>query len=82
MIDATVAAMTSGLFWGAVGGVSRLIELYSVAFSGAETGGSPLVLLTGGAAPSVAKLLPGETRYEPNLVPAGIALAAAQGTSR
>jgi type III pantothenate kinase len=75
--DATLPAMTSGLFWGAVGGVSRLIELFS-----AEVGGSPQVLLTGGAAPSVAKLLPGESRYEPNLVPAGIALAAARASPR
>jgi type III pantothenate kinase len=75
--NATVPAMTSGLFWGAVGGVSRLIELF-----GTEVGGAPLVLLTGGAAPSVARLLPGEIRYEPNLVPAGIALAAARAAPR
>jgi type III pantothenate kinase len=75
--DATVPAMTSGLFWGAVGGVSRLIELFRE-----QVGGSPQVLLTGGAAPSVAKLLPGESRYEANLVPAGIALAAARAQGR
>lgn len=70
--DATVAAMTSGLFWGAVGGVKQLIELFTQ-----QACGEPDVFLTGGAAPSVAKLLPGEARYEPNLVTAGIALAAA-----
>lgn len=70
--DATLAAMTSGLYWGAVGGIKQLIELYT-----AQIGGDPLILLTGGAAPSVAKLLPGHARYEPHLVPAGIALAAA-----
>jgi len=75
--DATVPAMTSGLFWGAVGGVSRLIELFR-----REVGGSPLVLLTGGAAPSVAGLLPGETRYEADLVPAGISLACARAAPR
>ncbi len=70
--DATLAAMTSGLYWGAVGGIKQLIELYA-----AQVGGDPLILLTGGAAPSVAKLLPGHARYEPHLVLAGIALAAA-----
>jgi type III pantothenate kinase len=69
---ATLAAMTSGLFWGAVGGVKQLIELF-----GREAGCEPEVFLTGGAAPSVASLLPGGARYEANLVPAGIALAAA-----
>lgn len=74
--DATVPAMTSGLFWGAVGGVKQLIELFSQ-----QAGGEPDVFLTGGAAPSVAKLLPGNARYEPNLVTAGIALAAAGSSS-
>ncbi len=70
--DATVAAMTSGLYWGAVGGVRYLIELFAQ-----QSGGEADVFLTGGAAPSVAKLLPGNARYEPNLVTTGIALAAA-----
>ncbi len=74
--EATIAAMTSGLFWGAVGGVRQLIELFSQ-----QAGGTPDVFLTGGAAPSVAKLLPGEARYEPNLVTAGIALAAAAAST-
>jgi type III pantothenate kinase len=74
---ATVAAMTSGLFWGAVGGVRQLIELM-----GREGGGDPEVFLTGGAAPSVASLLPGSARFEANLVPAGIALAAAAASVR
>lgn len=69
---ATVPAMTSGLFWGAVGGVKELI-----ARMGAQAGGEPDVFLTGGAAPSVAKLMPSTARYEANLVTAGIALAAA-----
>jgi type III pantothenate kinase len=69
---ATVPAMTSGLYWGAVGGVKQLIDLF-----GREAGGEPEVFLTGGAAPSVAKLLPGEARFEPNFVPCGIAVAAA-----
>lgn len=70
--ESTLPAMTSGLFWGAVGGIRQLIELFT-----AQVGGRPLVLLTGGAAPSVAKLLPGDVRYEPQLVLSGIALAAA-----
>lgn len=69
---ATVPAMTSGLFWGAVGGVKELIEQMA-----RSAGGEPDVFLTGGAAPSVAKLLPGHARYEASLVPAGIAIAAA-----
>jgi type III pantothenate kinase len=73
----TVAAMTSGLFWGAVGGVRQLVELM-----GREAGGEPEVFLTGGAAPSVASLLPNGTRFEANLVPAGIALAAAAAGAR
>jgi len=74
---ATLAAMTSGLFWGAVGGVKQLIELFS-----RQTASEPQVFLTGGAAPSVAALLGGHARFEANLVPAGITLAAAATTGR
>lgn len=74
---ATVSAMTSGLYWGAVGGVKELIAQMARA-----AGGEPEVFLTGGAAPSVAKLLPGHARYEANLVPAGIAIAAASAKPR
>lgn len=70
--DATQAAMTSGLFWGAVGGIRQLIELYS-----RHVGGEPLVLLTGGAAPSVARLLGTTAHYDAHLVLSGIALAVA-----
>lgn len=71
--EATVAAMTSGLYWGAVGGVKELIERY-----GREAGGAPQVYLTGGAAQSVAKLLPGDAQLIPDLVLSAIAIAAAQ----
>jgi type III pantothenate kinase len=71
----TIPAMTSGLYWGAVGGVKELIERL-----GRHAGGEPDVFLTGGAAPSVASLLP-NARYEPNLVTAGIAIAAATSTA-
>lgn len=64
----TIAAMKSGLFWGAVGGVRELLTRLPV--------DDPLVFLTGGAAPLVAPLLHAEARYEPHLVLAGIALAA------
>ena len=66
----TVEAMTSGIYWGAVGGVRQLIELLARAHDA-----EPLVFLTGGAAPAVAPLLARDARYEPFLVLAGIALA-------
>jgi type III pantothenate kinase len=67
---ATVEAMTSGLFWGAVGGVKQLIELFAPPPTRAQ------VFLTGGAAASVAPLLSAEAQHEPLLVMAGIALSA------
>ena len=67
----TVEAMKSGIYWGAVGGVRHLIGLLSAGVSPA-----PRVFLTGGAAPSVAKLISTEAVYVPNLVLSGIALAA------
>ncbi len=67
----TVEAMTCGLFWGAVGGVSRLVEL-----AAKHLGADPEVFLTGGAAPRVAPLVAAETRYEPHLILAAIALVA------
>jgi type III pantothenate kinase len=67
----TVAAMRSGLFWGAVGAIRQLIAELS--------GGRPDqcdVFLTGGAGPAVAALLGPSARYVPHLTLAGIALAA------
>ena len=69
----TVEAMTSGLYWGAVGGVKQLIEML-----GESVAGEPAIFLTGGAAPAVAGLLSRAARYEPHLTLAGIALAAAR----
>jgi len=67
----TVAAMRSGLFWGAVGSIRQLVaEL---------TGGRPDrtdVFLTGGAGPAVAELLGPSARHVPHLTLSGIALAA------
>ncbi len=69
----TEAAIHAGLFWGAVGAVRELIDRQSDRLTE-----SPQIYLTGGAAPSVARLLgsPDRTvRYVPNLVLSGIALA-------
>lgn len=65
----TTAAMRSGLFWGAIGGVRHLIELLSA--------DPAAVYLTGGAAASVATLIAPSAQYAGHLTLAGIALAAA-----
>lgn len=71
----TVAAMRSGLFWGAIGGVRELISRYQL-----HAGGQAHVVLTGGAAPSVAPLLSHTASHVPHLILAGIALSARQPT--
>jgi len=68
---ATVPAMKSGLFWGAIGAVGELIRRL-----GAEVQGQLEVFLTGGASPVVAELLGDKARCVPNLTLSGIALAA------
>lgn len=70
----TVAAMESGLFWGAVGAVRQLTEELCNATGGNQTH-QPQVFLTGGAGASVAELLGPDARYVPNLTLAGIALS-------
>ncbi len=65
---ATVAAMRSGLFWGAVGAVRQLVEQLT-GHKDAE------VFLTGGAGPVVAQLMGSAARFVPHLTMAGIALA-------
>jgi type III pantothenate kinase len=67
----TVAAMRSGIYWGAIGGVRHLIELLAAGLSVA-----PQVFLTGGAAPAVANLVAPRAIYSPHLVLSGVALAA------
>lgn len=67
----TQEAIASGLFWGAVGAMRTLVEGLA-----SEIEGDPLVLLTGGAAEQIARLLPGEVRYVPHLVLTGLALSA------
>jgi type III pantothenate kinase len=65
---ATVTAMRSGLFWGAVGAVRQLVEQLA-GTSDAE------VFLTGGAGTAVARLMGTSAHYVPHLTLAGIALA-------
>jgi type III pantothenate kinase len=67
----TVAAMKAGIYWGAIGGVRHLIELFAAGLPCA-----PQVFLTGGAAPAVARLIAPSAIYAPHLVLSGIALAA------
>jgi len=66
---ATVPAMRSGLFWGAIGAIRELVH---------ELAGDsdPHVFLTGGAGVAVAELLAPAACYVPNLTLAGICIAA------
>ena len=68
---ATVPAMRSGLFWGAIGAVRQLIDRLS-----SQVTGQPEVYLTGGAGPTVASLLGPCARHVPHLTLTGIALTA------
>ncbi|MBN2476287.1 MAG: type III pantothenate kinase [Pirellulales bacterium] len=72
---ATVPAMRSGLFWGAVGAIRQLIEQLS-------GGGNPQVFLTGGAGPTVAEMLGSSARYVPHLTLAGIAVSGGRRPGR
>ncbi len=69
----TVAAIESGLFWGAVGAVCELIDRLSVGLAQ-----PPEVLVTGGGARRLAEQVAarcgGPVRHVPHLVLAGIAL--------
>lgn len=67
----TLDAMRSGLYWGAIGAARELIDQF-----GRVQGQTPQVLLTGGAAASVAGLIASSAVYVPHLVLAGIALSA------
>jgi type III pantothenate kinase len=69
---ATVPAIRSGLFWGAVGAIRELVARLS-----RELGGDPHVFLTGGGSPAVSQLLGENARYVPHLTLAGIAISAA-----
>lgn len=73
----TVAAMRSGLFWGALGAIRQVIS----ELTGAKADQTD-VFLTGGAGPAVAKLLGPSARHVPHLTLAGIALAARHHSAR
>ncbi len=75
---ATVAAMRSGLFWGAVGAVRQLVEQLTGGHHVPMVGDAE-IFLTGGAGPVVAQLMGTAARYVPHLTLAGIALAAVMG---
>ncbi len=72
----TEPAILAGIFWGAVGAIRELIDRQRDSLTEA-----PQVFLTGGAAPSIAKLIGGPdytVRYVEHLTLAGIVLALKQ----
>jgi type III pantothenate kinase len=73
----TVAAMRSGLFWGAVGAVRQLVEQLAGDAGRRGTAGEVEVevFVTGGAGPVVAQLMGKKSQYVRHLTLAGIALA-------
>jgi type III pantothenate kinase len=72
----THAAITSGLYWGHVGAVKELLHRLTQ-----DVSTSPLVLLTGGAAPLLSPHLPGSVQSEPHLALQGLALVVAHQLS-
>ncbi|HTQ40153.1 MAG TPA: type III pantothenate kinase [Pirellulales bacterium] len=73
----TLAAIHSGLFWGAVGAIRELIGRLSESLPAPSSGKASAlqIFLTGGAAPSVAQQLDPAARFVEHLVLAGIVLA-------
>ncbi|HZZ27489.1 MAG TPA: type III pantothenate kinase [Pirellulales bacterium] len=69
----TLAAIHSGLFWGAVGAIRELITQLSQQVP--RPAKPPQIFLTGGAAPSVAEQIDPAAEYVEHLALAGIALA-------
>jgi type III pantothenate kinase len=72
---ATLEALSAGLYWGAIGAVRELVARLA-----ALTPIAPLVLLTGGAAPSVAGPLADVAELSPHLTLTGVALSVAEST--
>jgi type III pantothenate kinase len=70
----TLAAIQSGLYWGAVGAIRELAARLAATLGPQSQ--RPELFLTGGAAPSVAMQLDPAARHIDHLVLAGIALAA------
>jgi type III pantothenate kinase len=66
----TENAIRSGLFWGAVGAVRELVARIAEPLAH-----QPQVFVTGGDITRLAPLVGGDTRFVPNMVLAGIALA-------
>ncbi|MBN1394732.1 MAG: type III pantothenate kinase [Pirellulales bacterium] len=83
----TESAIQSGLYWGAVGAIDRLVEQFNKAASGGSTAAStqggqrPQIFLTGGAGAAAADLLGYDACYIPNLTLTGIALSFRQSAS-
>lgn len=69
--NSTVAAIRSGIFWGATGAIRELVTRI-----GESLGGQPQVFVTGGDAEMLTHFMPGEAVFVPELVLAGIAWAA------
>jgi len=69
----TQAAISSGLIWGVVGAVQELINRMTRSFDK-----SPQVFITGGDAEQLAGKLVGPVRHVPNMVLAGIRIAAGE----
>ena len=69
----TDEAISSGLYWGAVGAIRTLLEQLH-----AEMQYEPFVILTGGGAAGVVGAFGAEVRYEPHLILAGIAVVHCQ----
>ncbi len=75
----THEAITSGIYWGAIGAVRLLMERMSAELIAGQSGeesaaGAAQIFLTGGAAHSVAEHFGEGARYEPNLILAGLVL--------
>ena len=71
----TVAAMQSGIFWGAVGTIRQLIDELTKG-----EGRFSHIFLTGGASESVFPFLRADTQHFPHLTLAGIAMVANKTT--
>ena len=69
----TDEAITSGLYWGAVGAIRALIKQLNK-----DMPAQPFAILTGGAARGVADLLEVPARYEEHLVLSGMAITTAR----
>jgi type III pantothenate kinase len=67
----TEAAIRSGLFWGAVGGVREIVTRMT-----SQIGQQPQIFVTGGDLRPLAAELGGDAQFVANMAMAGIAVAA------